>query len=80
MLFGLTAVQYAKHPEGMLEYSTRKNTARIDAWLAKRRTRASGDAGPPGEAGVAVLSGTPGPADDPVGADAGPPDPVEAPR
>jgi branched-chain amino acid transport system permease protein len=80
VLFGLTAVQYAKHPEGMLEYSTRKNTARIDAWLAKRRTRASGDAGPPGEAGVAALSGTPGPTDDPVGADAGPPDPVEAPR
>ncbi|MCH7788624.1 MAG: ABC transporter permease [Acidobacteria bacterium] len=37
VLFGLTSVQFAKHPEGMLEYGKRKSNARIDAWLVRRR-------------------------------------------
>ncbi len=39
VLFGLTAVQFARHPEGMLEYSKRRSTARVDAWLAARAER-----------------------------------------
>ncbi len=37
VLFGLTSVQFARHPEGMMEYSKRKSNARVDAWLARRR-------------------------------------------
>ena len=36
VLFGLTAIQFARHPEGMLEYSKRRATARVDARLARR--------------------------------------------
>ncbi len=39
VLFGLTAVQFARHPEGMLEYSKRRSTAKVDAWLAARAER-----------------------------------------
>ena len=34
VLFGLTAIQFARHPEGMLEYSKRRSTAKVDARLA----------------------------------------------
>ncbi len=49
VLFGLTAVQYAKHPEGMLEYGTRKSNAKVDAWLVRRgwATPRSGGPVPP---------------------------------
>ncbi len=36
VLFGLTAIQFARHPEGMLEYSKRRATARMDARIARR--------------------------------------------
>jgi branched-chain amino acid transport system permease protein len=38
VLFGLTAMQYARHPEGLAEYGRRRQTARVEAWLARRRT------------------------------------------
>jgi branched-chain amino acid transport system permease protein len=36
-LFGLAAVQYARHPEGLAEYGRRRQIARVEAWLARRR-------------------------------------------
>ncbi len=40
VLFGLTAVQFARHPEGLLEFNKRSSTAKIDARLQARRQRA----------------------------------------
>jgi branched-subunit amino acid ABC-type transport system permease component len=65
VLFGLTSVQYAKHPEGMLEYGTRRSTARVDAWLARKgwvEVPGDGGPGPPDDPGVGA---DPGPDDDP---------------
>lgn len=36
VLFGLAAIQFARHPEGMLEYGKRRATAKIDRRLAAR--------------------------------------------
>jgi ABC-type branched-subunit amino acid transport system permease subunit len=51
ILFGLGALTYAKHPEGLLEYNTRKSLvkaqARIDrfkGWRARRKLEAAGAA------------------------------------
>jgi hypothetical protein len=33
VLFGLTAGQFARHPEGILEYGKRRSLARVDALL-----------------------------------------------
>jgi branched-chain amino acid transport system permease protein len=56
VLFGLTAMQYARHPEGMLEYGTRRTTARIDAWLARRRGHHDDEPDPAvGESSVDVV-------------------------
>jgi hypothetical protein len=66
VLFGLTAVQYAKHPEGMLEYGTRRSTARVDAWLARRRGQPDDDTGPPDETGVSGPVDAPAPTGEPV--------------
>jgi ABC-type branched-subunit amino acid transport system permease subunit len=43
VLFGLTAIQFARHPEGVLEYSKRRATARVDARLEQRSARPSDD-------------------------------------
>jgi branched-chain amino acid transport system permease protein len=45
ILFGLGAIQYARHPEGAVEYGKRRAHARIEALLARRRGRR----GPTGE-------------------------------
>jgi len=48
VLFGLTAIQYARHPEGLAEYGRRRQTARVDAFLARRRAAdPSGESVPP---------------------------------
>ena len=39
VFFGLTASQYARHPEGMLEYGKRRALARIDGLLDRRQAR-----------------------------------------
>ncbi len=59
VLFGLTAIQFARHPEGMLEYGKRRATARVDARIAPRSTAAadgddgaSSDAEPVGQVGA----------------------------
>jgi len=36
VLFGLAAVQYARHPEGMLEFSKRRSISRLDARLFEK--------------------------------------------
>lgn len=43
VLFGLTAIQFARHPEGVLEYSKRRATARVDARIARRSTDSASD-------------------------------------
>ena len=52
VLFGLTAIQFARHPEGMLEFSKRRSTAKVDARLAARAARREAAAGPADEAPV----------------------------
>lgn len=39
VLFGLSAIQYSKHPEGLLEYGKRKSLARQQARIDRRRAR-----------------------------------------
>ncbi len=39
VIFGFGAVTYAKHPEGILEYNTRKSTQKIQAKLDARASR-----------------------------------------
>ena len=36
VLFGLTAVQFARHPEGMVEFGKRRSTAKMNARLHER--------------------------------------------
>jgi hypothetical protein len=46
VIFGLGAVTYAKHPEGILEYNTRKSMEkvqhRLDSWSARRDRQGDG--------------------------------------
>ena len=37
VLFGLGALQYARHPEGMVEHGKRRATGAVERWLAARR-------------------------------------------
>ena len=41
VLFGLAASQYARHPEGILEYGKRRSFGRLDALLARLDPRSS---------------------------------------
>lgn len=43
ILFGFTAMQYARHPEGMIEYGKRRATARLAARLERRDASKSSD-------------------------------------
>jgi branched-chain amino acid transport system permease protein len=63
VLFGLGAIQYARHPEGAVEYGKRRAHARIEALLARRRSRRAGD-GPDsgGDRGDGAGAGRPAPA------------------
>jgi branched-chain amino acid transport system permease protein len=47
VLFALTSIQFARHPEGMLEYGKRRATAKMDARLARRGSRADPEQRPP---------------------------------
>lgn len=49
VLFALTAIQFARHPEGMLEYGKRRSTAKMDERLARRRARRAGEVPPTDE-------------------------------
>ncbi|MBC8364644.1 MAG: ABC transporter permease [Actinobacteria bacterium] len=40
VLFGLASIQFARHPEGLVEHGKRRATAGMDARLAARRERA----------------------------------------
>jgi branched-subunit amino acid ABC-type transport system permease component len=46
ILFGLGAIQYAHHPEGIVEYQTARRAARSAARRAKRRERAEASSPP----------------------------------
>jgi ABC-type branched-subunit amino acid transport system permease subunit len=60
ILFGLSAMQFAKHPEGLVENGKRQAHARIEKMLAKRRGPELAAAGP--QAGTAADT----PIDEPV--------------
>jgi branched-chain amino acid transport system permease protein len=42
VLFGLGTIQFARHPEGLVEHGKRRAVARIEAWEARRRARRAG--------------------------------------
>ena len=52
-LFGYGALNYVRHPEGIVEYQKRRSIAAVDRWLERRRSRdrgsSSGTVGPLGE-------------------------------
>jgi hypothetical protein len=60
ILFGLGALTYAKHPEGILEFQKRRSLARVQRVIDRFKGR--GKAGAPDAAG---------PSDSPVAAAAG---------
>ncbi len=41
ILFGLATIQFARHPEGLVEHGKRRAHERIERWLARRRRPAS---------------------------------------
>jgi hypothetical protein len=48
VFFGIGAITYAKHPEGVLEHNKRKSLARTQEWIDKYKARRGGtDAGDP---------------------------------
>jgi branched-subunit amino acid ABC-type transport system permease component len=50
VLFGLGALQFARHPEGMVEYGKRRAHRRVEGWLARSgRDRSEGPPAPPSE-------------------------------
>jgi hypothetical protein len=60
VLFGLGAIQYAKHPEGVLEMTQRRSAARRAKRADRRSAAAGSDPGPgphpPPSSGPAVLT------------------------
>ena len=50
VFFGLAAISFAKHPEGVLEAGKRRNMARMQSWLDRRRALRSGVAVVEGDA------------------------------
>lgn len=42
VLFGLATVQFARHPEGLVEHGKRRAMAGIEAWQSRRRARRTG--------------------------------------
>jgi hypothetical protein len=53
ILFGLGAITYARHPEGIVEYNKRRSLDAVQRFLTRGRTP------PPGDEGEAVLSPQP---------------------
>jgi branched-chain amino acid transport system permease protein len=45
ILFGLGAITYAKHPEGILEYNKRKSTETVQRWLTRGKQPPGGEDG-----------------------------------
>jgi branched-subunit amino acid ABC-type transport system permease component len=43
ILFGLSAVQFARHPEGLIEYGKRRFTAKLNARLGERDAEPTGE-------------------------------------
>jgi branched-chain amino acid transport system permease protein len=65
ILFGLGAITYARHPEGIVEFNKRRSLEAVQRWLTRRRPPPSGEAepvvAPPPEPAVAgAKAGTPG--------------------
>jgi branched-chain amino acid transport system permease protein len=56
ILFGLGALTYAKHPEGIVEARTRSSLARVTRWL-ERGKRSEAEGAPQHDARVAVGAG-----------------------
>jgi len=63
ILFGLGAVTYAKHPEGILEYNKRKSLETVQRWLTRGKTPRGGTGGEvvtPRPEPATVAAGSPG--------------------
>ncbi|HEY7070026.1 MAG TPA: hypothetical protein VH479_07935, partial [Acidimicrobiales bacterium] len=46
ILFGLGAIQFARHPEGMVEFGKRRAHHRVEGWLARVGRNGSDGGGP----------------------------------
>jgi branched-chain amino acid transport system permease protein len=55
ILFGLGAITFARHPEGIVEYNKRRSLAAVQRWLTRRKPPAGGEPEP-------VVTPTPEPA------------------
>ena len=61
ILFGLGAIAFARHPEGLLEHGKRRELSRIQRWLDRRRGRdgeGPGERPAPDELEAAAAAGT----------------------
>jgi hypothetical protein len=47
ILFGLGALQFARHPEGMVEFGKRRAHRRVEGWLARVGGKGGDGSGPP---------------------------------
>ena len=45
VLFGFGAINYAKHPEGAVEYGKRRSIERVVGWRRRRELRATSELG-----------------------------------
>jgi len=50
ILFGLGAIQFARHPEGMVEFGKRRAHRRVEGWLARVGGKGGDGSGPPAAA------------------------------
>ena len=50
ILFGLGAIQFARHPEGMVEFGKRRAHRRVEGWLARVGGKGGDGSGPPADA------------------------------
>jgi ABC-type branched-subunit amino acid transport system permease subunit len=59
ILFGLGAITYAKHPEGIIEHQTRRSLARTERLIARLRGGQGSTSAPSGDEVGATTSATP---------------------
>jgi ABC-type branched-subunit amino acid transport system permease subunit len=50
ILFGLGAITYAKHPEGIVEFQKRRSLEKVQGWLTRHQRAGAESPGPPGGA------------------------------
>jgi ABC-type branched-subunit amino acid transport system permease subunit len=65
ILFGLGAITFARHPEGIVEYNKRRSLAAVQRWITRRKPPAGGEPEPvvtprPEPAVAGAKAGNPG--------------------